>query len=132
MIIFSMLVRISWDHSSLEPRWKPCNEFLLVRGDPSVADMYNEMVPSSTDPTFLAAANRAVYDAMNAVDPQATYVMQAWLFHDPFWTADRVEAYLSDVPNDWMLILDLNSEQTPLWQQYDSYFKKPWVWCVAK
>lgn len=27
-----------------------------------------------------------------------------------------------------MLILDLNSEQSPLWQETDSYFGKPFVW----
>lgn len=29
-----------------------------------------------------------------------------------------------------MLILDLNSEQEPLWQSTHSYFGKPFIWCL--
>ena len=29
-----------------------------------------------------------------------------------------------------MIILDLNSEQTPLWNKTQSYFGKPFVWCL--
>lgn len=95
------------------------------------ADTYNEMNPSSGDLQFLAASNKAVYSAMTAQDPSATFVMQAWLFHSGFWTPDRVQAYLSGVPSgDAMLILDLNTDAGPLWQQYDSYYGKQWAWCM--
>jgi hypothetical protein len=40
------------------------------------ADTYNEMNPSSGDLQFLAASNKAVYSAMTAQDPSATFVMQ--------------------------------------------------------
>ena len=40
------------------------------------ADTYNEMDPSSTELSFLAASNKAVYTAMTSVDPDATFVMQ--------------------------------------------------------
>lgn len=29
-----------------------------------------------------------------------------------------------------MIILDLNSEQSPLWDKTDSYYGKPFVWCL--
>ena len=29
-----------------------------------------------------------------------------------------------------MLILDLNSEQSPIWSRTDSYYGKPFVWCL--
>ena len=44
-------------------------------------DTYNEMDPSSSDPTFLANTNGAIYEAMAAVDQDAIFLMQAWLFH---------------------------------------------------
>ena len=47
-----------------------------------------------------------------------------------FWTNDRIKAFLSGVPDDRMIILDLNSEQSPLWSKTDSYFGKPFVWCL--
>lgn len=40
-----------------------------------------------------------------------------------------VEAYLSSVPNDSMLILDLYTDAQPVWQDYNSYFGKPFAWC---
>ena len=47
-----------------------------------------------------------------------------------FWTNDRIEAFLSKVPNDKMIILDLNSEAGPIWSRTQSYFGKPFVWCM--
>ncbi len=29
-----------------------------------------------------------------------------------------------------MLILDLNSDEDPLWQQYDSYYGQDFAWCM--
>lgn len=29
-----------------------------------------------------------------------------------------------------MIILDLNSEQTPLWNKTQSYYGKPFIWCL--
>ena len=45
------------------------------------ADTYNEMDPSSINETFLGDTNKAIYDAMAAVDPEAVFIMQGWLFH---------------------------------------------------
>ncbi len=47
-----------------------------------------------------------------------------------FWTNDRIEAYLSGVPNDSMIILDLNTEQFPIWSRTKSFFGKPFIWCL--
>ncbi len=46
------------------------------------ADTYNEMLPSSSDLNFLKSTNEAIYNAMAAVDPQAVFVMQGWLFRN--------------------------------------------------
>eukprot|EP00054_Salpingoeca_dolichothecata_P008009 m.45743 g.45743 ORF g.45743 m.45743 type:complete len:799 (+) comp17449_c0_seq1:3-2399(+) len=94
------------------------------------SDTYNEMEPSSTNLQFLADSNEAVYNAMKAADPNAIYLMQGWLFHEGFWTSERVKAYLSAVPDDKMLILDLNSDESPLWNKFDNFFGKSWIWCM--
>ena len=49
------------------------------------SDTYNEMQPSSNDPTFLADTNKAIYDAMAAVDSEGIFVMQGWLFLNSKW-----------------------------------------------
>ena len=65
---------------------------------------------------------------MTAANPNSVYMMQAWLFHESFWTYDRVKAFLSSVPIGSMIILDLNSEDGPVWNLYDSFFGHSWVW----
>lgn len=50
------------------------------------ADTFNENDPSSDDLGYLAAAASAVYSSMQAVDDQAVWVMQGWLFYkSDFW-----------------------------------------------
>ena len=66
---------------------------------------------------------------MTSANENATYVMQAWCFHSSFWTYERVQAYLSPVPLGRMLILDLNSEDGPVWQNFDGFFGHDWAWC---
>ena len=47
-----------------------------------------------------------------------------------FWTNERIQAFLSGIPNDKMIILDLNSEVSPIWSKTNSYFGKPFLWCL--
>lgn len=57
--------------------------------------MFNEMAPNSGDLAYLTACNAATYGAMQAVNNRSVYMMQAWLFHEDFWTPARVQAYLA-------------------------------------
>ena len=52
------------------------------------------------------------------------------VFYAGFWTNERIKAYLSGVPNDDMIILDLSSEQAPVWSNTQSFFGKPFIWCM--
>ncbi|CAE7534237.1 NAGLU [Symbiodinium natans] len=90
-------------------------------------DTYNEMNPRSTDLSYLASSSKAVIDAMQAGDKDAVWLMQGWLFLSGFWSNDRAKAYLSGVPNDKMIILDLDSSDRPIWTKTSSYFGKPFV-----
>ena len=47
-----------------------------------------------------------------------------------FWNNTRIEAFLSKVPDNRMIILDLNSEASPVWIYTHSYFGKPFIWCL--
>ena len=48
-----------------------------------------------------------------------------------FWkNLSTIQAFLSGVPDEKMIILDLNSEQSPLWQKTKLYFGKPFIWCM--
>lgn len=96
-------------------------------------DQYNENDPYSGDLTYLSNVTHNTWKSMKAADPEAIWMMQGWLFYSnsAFWTDQRVEAYLSGVENNQdMLILDLYSESTPEWQRTNSYYGKPWIWCM--
>ena len=97
-----------------------------VRAPMFNADTFNEESPESMALDYLAQWNSAVYGAMRSVSAAAIYVMQAWAFHGSEWTKERVQAYLAPVPLHSMLILDLNSEDGPVWQNYDGLCVCTW------
>ena len=94
------------------------------------ADTFNENEPPSDNPASLAQLSAKVYDGMKQADPQATWVMQGWLFYSDrkFWKAPQIKALLDTVPNDHMIILDLAAEIEPVWKRTDAFYGKPWIW----
>jgi alpha-N-acetylglucosaminidase len=96
------------------------------------ADVFNEVHPPSGDPAYLKDIGSTVYQSMAEADPEAIWFMQGWLFiHDAaFWTQPRIEAMLSGVPDDRMVIIDLFSDGKPQWQRTKAYCGKPWLWCI--
>lgn len=95
-------------------------------------DQYNGMNPSG-DPSDLRHLARSTINSLKKADPSAVWMMQGWIFYiDPdFWTEQRIQAFLSGVStNTDMLILDFYSESHPLWRSTDSYYGKPWIWCM--
>ena len=98
-------------------------------------DTFNENKPNSADPTYLASSSAAVFSSMRKGDPQATWLMQAWLFvenrgeEDNFWTDEAIAAYLSGVPDEGMLLLDLTSDEVPMWPTLAAN-KKKFIWCL--
>lgn len=94
------------------------------------ADTFNENEPPSGDPAYLSKLSRRVYDGMKAADPEAIWVMQGWLFFSDkkFWQEPQIEALLSAVPSNNMIILDLAAEIEPVWKRTHAFFGKPWIW----
>jgi len=95
-------------------------------------DVYNEMIPPSSDPAYLAESSRGTINGLLAADPNAIWLMQGWLFVNDreFWKEEQVKAYLSGVPNDKMIILDLFTEGAPVWSSFGGYYGKKWIWCM--
>jgi len=96
------------------------------------SDTFNENLPPTNDSTFLNDVSKKVYQSMAAVDPKAVWVMQGWMFsfQSKFWQPTQIKALLNAVPNDHMLILDLYSENKPMWNKTEAYYGKPWIWCM--
>lgn len=114
--------------------------FLTVQhdllGDPGPAPMYAldpyiESLPPSGDPAALAAAGRGYLDALTAVVPDATWLLQGWPFHyhQGFWTDERIAAFLSEVPHDQLVLIDLWGEHAPMWRR--GMHGRRWIWSVV-
>lgn len=94
------------------------------------ADTFNENEPPSDEPEYLSALSKRVYEGMRSADPEATWVMQGWLFYSDrkFWHAPQIKALLDAVPDERMIILDLATEIEPVWKRTEAFYGKPWIW----
>lgn len=94
------------------------------------ADTFNENTPPTADSLYLSNVSKKVYQSMALADPEATWIMQGWLFYhgEKFWKPTQIKALLNAIPNDKMIVLDLWSENHPVWQRTEAYYGKPWIW----
>jgi alpha-N-acetylglucosaminidase len=106
-----------------------------LSGTPNVyqADLFNEMDPPSTNLTYLQQANAAMVSSITGADPAGIYMMQGWLFRfSDFWKGDegyqRAQAFIGGLPLNNSIVLDLNTDQYPVWNQYTSFFGRAWIW----
>ncbi|GAA3582378.1 alpha-N-acetylglucosaminidase [Snuella lapsa] len=117
------------------------------KGEFYLADSFNEMdVPLSDDPEVakqeLADYGDIVYKPIAEANPDAVWVMQGWTFpyhRDKdgklFWTPERLQAMMSKIPDDKLLILDMANEYNALfwkidysWEMYKGFFGKQWIY----
>jgi alpha-N-acetylglucosaminidase len=57
--------------------------------------------------------------------------MQGWLFgaDQQFWTPDAIAAYLSRVPDEALMILDIGNDRYPdIWRRARAFGGKPWIY----
>ncbi|WP_435895835.1 alpha-N-acetylglucosaminidase [Oceaniferula spumae] len=95
------------------------------------ADTFIETDPPSADPEYLKAMTKAVYQSMADADPKAVWFMQSWLFlHSKFWNQPRIEALLSGVTDEQMVLIDLYADAKPQWSRTKAFAGKPWLWCI--
>ena len=117
------------------------------KGEFYLADSFNEMdVPLDDDPEIakkeLAAYGEVVYKPIKKANPDAVWVMQGWTFPyhrdkngQLFWTPERLQAMMSKIPDDKLLILDMANEYNALywkidysWEMYEGFFGKQWIY----
>lgn len=107
-----------------------------------LSDSFNEMkLPIDENDArakhdLLAKYGEAIYNSIHAGNSDAIWVTQGWTFgyqHD-FWDQESLEALLSRVPNEKMMIIDLgndypkwvwNTEQT--WKVHNGFYGKQWI-----
>lgn len=114
------------------------NDYYLV-------DSFNEMdipFPPKDDPsryTLLASYGDKVYQSIKAGNKDAVWVMQGWMFgyQRNIWDYKTLEALVSKVPDDKMLLLDLAVDYNKCfwksevnWEFYKGFYNKPWVYSV--
>ena len=94
-------------------------------------DPFNEITPPKWDPDFLTSCSKNIYQSLITCDSLATWVQMTWLFYSDRkeWTNERIEAYLSGVPKDHMLLLDYFCEKKEVWRETKSFFGYPFIWC---
>lgn len=154
------LMEMSWSDGSFH-NWMidPKNEMFAKIGqmfieewekefgkcDYYLVDSFNEMdipFPPKGDPAryeLLADYGEKVYDAIKAGNPDAVWVMQGWMFgyQRHIWDYETLQALVSRVPDDRMLLLDLAADYNKCfwhsefnWEFYKGFFDKPWVYSV--
>lgn len=92
-------------------------------------DLFNENLPPSNDPAYLASTTANLYKSIAQVDKSAVWVMQGWLFENQadFWGEAEIKAFLGGVADSEMIVLDLFADVVPVWQKIQT---KPVIWCM--
>ena len=94
-------------------------------------DPFNEMDPPSWDPDYLRRVSEHIYSSLAEADPEARWLQMSWVFYykRKSWTTERLNAYLTAVPQDRLVLLDYFCENTEVWRTCDGFFGQPYVWC---
>lgn len=108
-----------------------------------LSDSFNEMVlPIPEDDLegkckLMKEYGKTIYESIASGNPDAVWVTQGWTFGNRhwFWERESLQALLSEVPDDKMIIIDLandypkwvwNIEQT--WKRHDGFYGKKWIY----
>jgi len=96
------------------------------------ADPFTENVPPSNDPAFLRKMGKTIYESMANIDRKAVWFLNGWMFsfNRAFWQPDQVKAFLTDVPHDKLVLIDLHCDANPMWSHHAGFYGKPWIWTV--
>lgn len=115
------------------------------KNDYYIVDSFNEMEipfpPKGTEEryTLLADYGEKVYGSIKAGNPDAVWVMQGWMFgyQRYIWDYETLQALVSKVPDDKMLLLDLAVDYNRCfwmnevnWEFYKGMFGKEWIYSV--
>lgn len=72
-----------------------------------------------------------MYHTLTAADPKAEWMQMTWMFYfdRKDWTAPRVKAMLTGVPQGKMVLLDYHCENVELWKTTEHFHGQPYIWC---
>ncbi|MGL4851914.1 MAG: alpha-N-acetylglucosaminidase TIM-barrel domain-containing protein [Phocaeicola sp.] len=114
------------------------NELYLI-------DSFNEMeIPFPEKGTkeryeLVASYGDKVYQSIKKANPNATWVMQGWMFgyQRYIWDYETLAALVSKVPDNKMMLLDLAVDYNKHfwksevnWEYYKGFYNKQWVYSV--
>lgn len=113
------------------------DEYKSYYGDKShfyLVDLFNEIdPPSEITRNDLSAIAGNVYKTLLENDSKAVWVTQGWcFFYQEYWKdKENTKAYLKDVPDDGMIILDLNADASEVFRTHPtSVARKKIVWSL--
>jgi len=101
-----------------------------------LADPFNESaitVSASNRDSELAMYGKSISDAIAAADPEGIWVLPGsfFLHKESFWDKNAVKSFLSLVPDNKMLIIDMANENLAGWKKYEGFYGKPWIYGVV-
>ena len=94
-------------------------------------DVFNEVVPPSWEPEYLARISKQVYESLRKADKDAVWLQMSWLFYHKSkqWTPERTEAYLKGAPLSKQILLDYYCDRAEVWRLTDKFYGAPYIWC---
>ncbi len=132
--------------TEIQKRYIAAWEEEFGKGEYYLIDSFNELdIPfgeqgSPERAELLRKYSSTIYTSLTAANPDAVWVMQGWMFgyQRNIWDPQSVEALLSGVPDDKMLIIDLAVDFNRfIWQNQKSWeyipgmFGKQWIYSTT-
>ena len=80
---------------------------------------------------------KTIYNSIASANPDAVWVTQGWTFGNRhwFWEKESLQALLSQVPDDKMIIIDLANDYPKwvwnidlTWKRHDGFYGKKWIY----
>jgi len=95
------------------------------------ADPFNEMIPPSWEPEYLAGVTGELYSSMAQVDPEARWIEMAWIYvNNPSgWSPAAKKACMDAVPKGKLIMLEYQGEYSEFWRETESHYGQPFIWC---
>ncbi|KAL0491855.1 alpha-N-acetylglucosaminidase, partial [Acrasis kona] len=95
-------------------------------------DPFNEETPPSNQTSYLSSVSKALFQPVVDQDPEAIWIMQGWFLYNErehsFWQPEQTKALLNAVPQDRLVILDLWSEEHPLYSTTMNFYNHSFIW----
>ena len=92
-------------------------------------DAFSELAIPATDTATMAGISRKLYGSLVAADPEAKWLQMSWMFLNPIWTDETIEAYLSAVPKGRLIMLDYCCDARSVWKRLKSFSGQDFIWC---